>query len=80
MTVDEVKQTFADLIEDIGGEEMLILRSGEDTDTVFTPVTNFVEVFAECELTYDSLKTHSFYLDSNWGNIIDGWKDSGYIK
>ena len=79
MTRYEVIETFADLIEEHNDEEVIVVQRELDEGFLFISVDDFVETFAEHELTYESLKTHE-YFNAGWAEYFERWKNEGYIK
>lgn len=79
MTRSEVIKKLSDLIEEHNGEEVIVLDRELDNGYLFISVDDFVNTFAEHELTYESLKTHE-YFNAGWKEYFDFWKEEGIIK
>lgn len=78
MDIEQVRTTLKSIIEWEYEEEVILLEETEDTRKTVR-VTMFVELFAEAELTYESL-TQEKYKPLNYKQFFDVWKEKGLIS
>ena len=72
MTIDEIKEKLNSLIIDDK-----FFQTRESRAVTFE---RFLQMFGECELTYQSLIEKDGIQDSGWKDIFDEWKEKGLIN
>lgn len=77
MEREDVLNQLADIIDSSDYIDIIVFEEFEDGSKNIMEVDTFLDIFEECELTYDSLMTHEFA--TYYKKYFDDWKAKGYI-